>query len=525
MATRKKRLTQQQQESIDYIAGEWHQTDEWPRRTHLILRGRKRKVDFEALLRSLPDDFWDTVDSGNNQRIRLTPLALERTALRPKVVEPFLGLIRLAVKRRLENPYQGARIGYEDLLKALGPTSTRAMERLAHYFQNYWVGGSSSGYNAAKPDDYLLYGDLRILSYEGVKTVADVWERRARFHAVVPFEKLTRFQKTILRTIHRKWREAHGEWPKMVDVVIELHSKGDVLSALQSLPTNILMSHFSTIDQHLHTSRLQLLLDGILIAAPDAEPRVMARTFPVLLDHFTRTEGSEPMKAEDLAAALGAPLADILRLKDLFEFESWTGVHVVPQGKTSWVAAMDDAILKMEGVANLKAFLRKRQAKEQREAKFASEQLYGEEEVAAIPAMEHDHLICRQIHPMVVEAAGRLFRQGHYDEAVERAFKKLASRVKKMTKRRDVDGVELMNQAFSVDRPILRVNLLETRFDRGEQLGWMSLFAGAMGALRNPVAHDRGLTEQEALDRLTIISVLNLRLDSAKRRRAPRLES
>jgi uncharacterized protein (TIGR02391 family) len=231
------------------------------------------------------------------------------------------------------------------------------------------------------------------------------------------------------------------------------------------------------------------------------------------------------MKAEDLATRLGAPLAEVLRLKDLFELEGWTGVHIIPQGAAGWVAAIDDAILKMEGVTSLKAFLRKRKAKEQSEARFASEQLYDDEEEAAIPAMHHDQLICRQIHELVVEAAGHLFRQGHYDEAVERGFKKLASRVKKMTKRRDVDGVELMNQAFSVDRPILRLNPLQNKFDRGEQVGWMNLFAGAMGALRNPVAHDTPLTQQEALDRLTIISLLNFRLDAAKRSRAPRRQN
>ena len=47
----------------------------------------------------------------------------------------------------------------------------------------------------------------------------------------------------------------------------------------------------------------------------------------------------------------------------------------------------------------------------------------------------------------------------------------------------------------------------------------------AMGARRNPVAHDTSLTEREALYRLTIISVLNFRLDSAKRTRAPRRQN
>jgi len=187
------------------------------------------------------------------------------------------------------------------------------------------------------------------------------------------------------------------------------------------------------------------------------------------------------MKAEDLATRLGAPVAEVLRLKDLFELEGWTGVHVIPQGASSWVAAIDDAILKMEGVANLKTFLRKRKVKEQSDANLASEQLYDDEEEAAIPATHHDQLVCRQIHHLVVEAAGRLFRQRHYDEAVERAFKKLASRVKKMTKRRDVDGVELMNQAFSVDRPILRLNPLQNKFERGEQVAWMNFFCRRNG--------------------------------------------
>ena len=66
---------------------------------------------------------------------------------------------------------------------------------------------------------------------------------------------------------------------------------------------------------------------------------------------------------------------------------------------------------------------------------------------------------------------------------------------------------------------------MQNKFDRGEQVAWMNFFAGAMGALRNPVAHDTPLTEQEALDRLTVISVPNFRLDSAKRTRAPRRQN
>jgi len=431
-------------------------------------------------------------------------------------------LVALAVQRRLENPYKSARVGYEDLRVAMGPTSTRRLERLAHYYLYYWVGGAGTGYNPARPEDYALYADLRILSFEGVKSAAELWERRRDLYIGTKDTNISAFQKQIMHVIHRRWREGRGEWPKPVDVILELHSKGDVLTALQKLPMTILASHFSTIDEHLHTSRLQLRFDGLLIIAPNAEPALMAKTFPVFLEHFKETEGQAPITAEAVAAKIEAPLEDVLRLKDLYEFESWTGVHIIPQGN-SWVAAIGEPILKMEGISTLKRFLAVRKKQQDAHDKMLA-RYQTEEEVPAIP-VGPDAFERRNFHPEAVSVAAVLFRQGNWDEAVEAAFKRLTFRVKKKSGRMDLDGTDLMLQVFNPDRPAgpaLRLNPLQHNFQRNEQRGWMQLFAGVMGALRNPLAHPPGkqrLKEQAALDLLTVLSLLYRRLDKAVRPR------
>ena len=53
----------------------------------------------------------------------------------------------------------------------------------------------------------------------------------------------------------------------------------------------------------------------------------------------------------------------------------------------------------------------------------------------------------------------------------------------------DIDGVPLMQRAFSPNKPILKFNDLSDQSDRDEQMGFMSLFSGAVSGLRNPRAH------------------------------------
>ena len=112
------------------------------------------------------------------------------------------------------------------------------------------------------------------------------------------------------------------------------------------------------------------------------------------------------------------------------------------------------------------------------------------------------------LHPDIERAAGELFRNGHYANAVEDACKVLDSLVKSRSGRSDIGGTSLMEQVFSPNAPVLRFNELRTETDRSEQKGMMFLYAGAMLALRNPRAHQ--LIQDDPKQALEFIGFLSL---------------
>jgi uncharacterized protein (TIGR02391 family) len=113
------------------------------------------------------------------------------------------------------------------------------------------------------------------------------------------------------------------------------------------------------------------------------------------------------------------------------------------------------------------------------------------------------------LHPRVTEVAGQLFSNGHYRQAILDTYIALVEGVRRKSELA-LDNTPLMQQAFSPERPRLRVSS-----DKDEQLGFMWLFSGAVMAIRNPKAHR--LLEQadpgRTLEWLCFASVLFRTLD------------
>lgn len=123
-----------------------------------------------------------------------------------------------------------------------------------------------------------------------------------------------------------------------------------------------------------------------------------------------------------------------------------------------------------------------------------------------------------EIHPEIERAVAKLFRDGHYANAVEDACKVLDGLVKIRSGRCDISGTELMQNVFSPKNPVLKFSDLQTQTEQSEQQGMMFLYAGAMLALRNPRAH--GIIEddpEKALEYIAFLSLLAKSLDKAKR--------
>jgi len=125
------------------------------------------------------------------------------------------------------------------------------------------------------------------------------------------------------------------------------------------------------------------------------------------------------------------------------------------------------------------------------------------------------------LHPAIAAACTKMFRDGHYRNAVLDAGIALVNYVKEKSGRRDVDGAALMHHVFSVNNPALAFNSRRTQTERDEQEGLMHLFVGAVQALRNPRAHTLVPdSPEEALETVVLLSFLAKRLDRAKFRRA-----
>ena len=106
----------------------------------------------------------------------------------------------------------------------------------------------------------------------------------------------------------------------------------------------------------------------------------------------------------------------------------------------------------------------------------------------------------------------KLFKDGHHARAVEEAYKLLDNIVKKHSglSKTDMTGAKRMNNVFSANNPLLKLNAGNSTSEKDEQLGYMQIFAGCMTGIRNPRAHESDWedTEQRALQLLAFANHL-----------------
>jgi len=136
----------------------------------------------------------------------------------------------------------------------------------------------------------------------------------------------------------------------------------------------------------------------------------------------------------------------------------------------------------------------------------------------------HEALTLRNVHPDVLWFCNAELVQENYFHAVFEAIKSITAKIRGLSGSSD-DGADLVHKAFGqkFGPPLMAINPLQTETQRGEQRGFVSLLKGLYGTIRNPLAHDPKvdweMTEQDALDILTMISLVHRKLDQAYRYR------
>ncbi len=123
-----------------------------------------------------------------------------------------------------------------------------------------------------------------------------------------------------------------------------------------------------------------------------------------------------------------------------------------------------------------------------------------------------------ELHLAIERAAGQLFRDGHYANAVEDAVKALNALVRMNSGIDNKDGTALMEYVFSTKNPVLKFNNLSDDFEIDEQKGFMMMFSGAVVGLRNPRAHKIIKDDPEmAMEFIAFISLLAKLADQTKK--------
>lgn len=130
----------------------------------------------------------------------------------------------------------------------------------------------------------------------------------------------------------------------------------------------------------------------------------------------------------------------------------------------------------------------------------------------------HTTSMWETIHPQIIVVAKCRFNDGYYADAVEAAFKEINSRVKDIYIARtsnEKDGAKLMQSAFSVQNPIIKLGDVSTETGANIQQGYMEMFAGSMRGIRNPKAHNNQIiSRSDAIRKLHFASMLMYKLDN-----------
>ena len=125
----------------------------------------------------------------------------------------------------------------------------------------------------------------------------------------------------------------------------------------------------------------------------------------------------------------------------------------------------------------------------------------------------------RDVHPDVLRFCRAELLQQNYFHAVLEASKSVADKLRTKVGE-DGDGSALVDAACSIKSgPQLAFNNLATEWERSEQTGIAMLMKGLFSTFRNPAAHAPRVlwatSRSEALDMLTLASMLHRRLDDA----------
>ena len=126
----------------------------------------------------------------------------------------------------------------------------------------------------------------------------------------------------------------------------------------------------------------------------------------------------------------------------------------------------------------------------------------------------------RNAHYILFNFCKEEFCNNDYFHAVQEAIKSILVRVRDISCL-STDGRALIQQVFQLTAPYIIINNFQTSSERNEQEGFKMICEGLVSMIRNPTAHEAKIywtiTEQDALETLSMLSYIHRKLDTAQR--------
>jgi uncharacterized protein (TIGR02391 family) len=123
----------------------------------------------------------------------------------------------------------------------------------------------------------------------------------------------------------------------------------------------------------------------------------------------------------------------------------------------------------------------------------------------------------RNTHPIIFQYCRAELLADNYFHTVFEAVKSIAEAIRQKAGLTE-DGGELVDKAFSIRNPLIKINDLSSETKESEHKGFANLVKGVFGMFRNTTAHAPKIfweiNEEDALDILSTISLIHRKLDN-----------
>ena len=289
---------------------------------------------------------------------------------------------------------------------------------------------------------------------------------------------LTDDQRFYLQTVFDYFRQ-HGKWPtfKHLDRQFTLaYADLDIEETVQGLPKELAQP----VNFYAQDSEAALTVPGIYqVWDSIQELSVFVHVIELCVDVYLRSENEKPsMSSDDLKRDYPTwRELDIRKVGTLLRGEPgiWS-VFYGPGEDGSWRGEIVRDVRRFRDVKTIEQYLEKRDIL----MKVPSQPATPTSKGSVIPFTNE-----LQLYPDIRSKCWDLYTAGKYDDAILNATKAVEVAVRSKAKLPQSSvGVDVINAAFSVKKPLLRYSKIDA-----EQEGMMSLLRGIIQVFKNPQSH------------------------------------